>query len=232
MQQLADSGQDMDPPSASERLPTLTLHTLTFVVGPLALPCVRIPKSSQAVLRSFEVSAAKDTGVTHLECRPLTVREETRCGRRGNIVFRDVRECLYACLQQREECGLISAPLCPKLQFVQYWLNRLGPLGALQQSGNRKHFVSLAVTEAAVRTSSWTHRSSSRHELFPLTRTFFFCDERFWSRLDPAVLARQRGSLAPCNFHAVVSACSHALVCESPKPWRIPFALFQLTQDG
>ena len=32
----------------------------------LALLCVRIPKSSQAVLRSFEVSVATDTGVTHI----------------------------------------------------------------------------------------------------------------------------------------------------------------------
>ena len=37
----------------------------------LALPCVRIRKSSQAVLRIFEVAAATDTGVTHIvdKCR-------------------------------------------------------------------------------------------------------------------------------------------------------------------
>ena len=44
--------------------PSLTLHTLTFVM--LASPCVRIPKSSQMVSRSFEVSPAKDTDVKHV----------------------------------------------------------------------------------------------------------------------------------------------------------------------
>ena len=53
---LAASGRPLRPP--------LTLHTLTFIV--LASPCVRIPKSSQMVSRSFEVSPAKDTDVKHV----------------------------------------------------------------------------------------------------------------------------------------------------------------------
>ena len=46
------------------------------------------------------------------------------------------------------------------------------------------------------------------------------------------MLACQRSPLAPKQLPAVVSAHSDALVCESPKRWRIAFAHFGLTPDG
>ena len=66
----------------------------------------------------------------------------------------------------------------------------------------------------------------------PTTPSALFCDGRFLGRADWAMLACRRCAFAPCNFHAVVSARSDALVCESPKRWRIAFADFGLTPDG
>ena len=135
--------------------------------------------------------------------------------------FNDFRERLYAVLQQREERALIRASLCANLH------------GAVlaTQSCNREHFVSLAVFEAAVRTFPHGHidrRPVTNHPFHPN----IFGDERSMGRADLALLAWQRGALAPCNFHAVVSARSDALVCESPKPWRVAFAPLRLTQNG
>ena len=89
-------------------------------------------------------------------------------------------------------------------------------------------FVSVAGAEAADIFMDTSIVVPSR----PTTPSALFCDGRFLGRADWAMLACRRCAFAPCNFHAVVSARSDALVCESPKRWRSAFALLVLAPDG